>query len=79
MEIQMWEKGVRKMKVSQESNSEISDQDTAEMKPMVENLARNNEHLGKEFKDFCLWGWKESANFEKKSNETNETKIRKMT
>ena len=42
------------MKVSQESNSEISDQDTAEMKPMVENLARNNEHLGKEFKDFCL-------------------------
>ena len=75
----MWEKGVRKMKVSQESNSEISDQDTAEMKPMVENLARNNEHLGKEFKDFCLWGWKESANFEKKSNETNETKIRKMT
>ena len=57
MEIQMWEKGVRKMKVSQESNSEISDQDTAEMKPMVEKLARNNEHLDKEFKDFCLWGW----------------------
>ena len=53
----MWEIGVRKMKGGQESNSEISDQGTVEMKPMLENLARVNEHLDTEFKDFCLWGW----------------------
>ena len=45
---------VRKMKVSKRSNSKISDQDTAEMKPKAENIPRVNENMDKEFKDLCL-------------------------